>query len=139
MRRVKHTWCIPLLLIACNSNADQLIPLAGLYYDNMNEMGMTLGIAHLGEHREWLSSGYYADLTYNQDARSVSAGYASLGEGGLDRAGFAFMQTTENGQHQNYLGISFAFSLLVSFKLGLYSQISDPSDLRPMLALGIGI
>jgi hypothetical protein len=136
---VKNFWCTLLLLFAWNAGANELTPLAGLYYDNMNEGGVTLGVAHLGEHGERFDSGYYADLTYNRYARIISAGYASVGEWGLDRAGFAFMQTTYEGQHQNYLGISFTFSLVVSFKLGLYSQVSDPADLRPMLALGVGI
>ena len=127
------------MLFAWNAGANELTPFAGLYYDNINEAGATLGIAHLGEHDEWFDSGYYTDLTYNRYARIISAGYASAGEWGWDRAGLAFMQTTHEGQHQNYLGISFTFSLMVSFKLGLYSQISDPADLRPMLALGVGI
>lgn len=112
-RNVLHLGLLLLMLLVGNSSANDLMPIAGVYYDNINAANVTLGVAHLDSHDEHFDSGYYADVTHSPHVRIITAGYASVGEWGMDLMGFAAMQIIDDGHHQNYVGLSFTVSLLI--------------------------
>ncbi len=121
------------------ASASDWMPLASANYDNRLDFSITAGAARLYDRTEHYTSGYYADMTFGQQGRLFTLGYADSGEWGLFKAGLGFMQLEHEGMRDNYAGVVLSTSLLVSFKVGIFSQTSDYKDIRALLGVGIGI
>lgn len=122
-----------------------LMPLGGVYLDNLNHLNVKLGVAlyervYVSESADVNSSPrfshlnfIYSDLEYGEEGGKVSIGVGQSPYGGVYRVGFSYGHLNK----KNMFGVEGVLSmLLLSLKAGAYQ--TEDSEMKYMIGVGAG-
>ena len=138
---------LPLLFISQPAFSEKLIPIGGLYYDNINDANIKIGGAYLLDRVEkevdikgenishfQYSNYIFTDYTKSSETNAFSLGWGRhYGEGSY-RIGIS--QISEDDIR--YSGIEGTFTaFFFSFKAGIY-QNNDTNDAEFLIGAGLG-
>ena len=144
---VKHL-LFTLILLPISALAEMLpvVPLGGVYYDNLNDLTLKVGIAYQyeritkteeldGEITEvWQHNNFvYTDAEVNEDYRLITIGWGQFHFGSNNRLGLSYGESED----KKVYGLSGSISLLfLSFKAGILKRENE--NTKFMLGAGIG-
>ncbi|GLQ32929.1 hypothetical protein [Litoribrevibacter albus] len=140
------TACLIALSFTPNLHADSgLMPVGGVYYDNLNHLNGKIGLALYQRHTKQIVadsknpevfshlSYLYSDLELGQEGHKVSLGLGYMPYGGNLRAGISYAELGNESQ----VGIETILSaLFISAKVGIYQD--SQHDYKYLIGLGIG-